>query len=149
VTWNGLTTLAGTIKTYATIAGGSSDSSYYQFMLELIGQYNDEMDKPNPDQKTLDDLAKSIKGVINQEQSKIKSIQDQVKDALDALTLFHDDCKRYESTLGGDQESLKSLLEEEGNDVEHLMSVIEEERKNIEDLQVDIDRGKYLTFSSL
>ncbi|KAI2732414.1 hypothetical protein CBS147332_1553 [Penicillium roqueforti] len=140
VTWNGLVDLSGTIKTYATLAGGTSDSSYYRGMLEWIGQYNDEMEKASPDQKTLDDLESSIKGAINGEEKKISSIQDKIAETLSALKQFHDDCKAYESTLEGDEKSLQSLLEEEGNDIEHLTAVIAEERKNIQDLQVAIDR---------
>lgn len=141
--------LSGTIKTYATLAGGTSDSSYYRGMLEWIGQYNDEMEKASPDQKTLDDLESSIKGAINGEEKKISSIQDKIAETLSALKQFHDDCKAYESTLEGDEKSLKSLLEEEGNDIEHLTAVIAEERKNIQDLQVAIDRGEELAFTSL
>lgn len=141
VTWDKLVDLSGQIKTYATVAGGTSSSSYYQGMLEWVGQYNDEKDKPNPDQKTLDDLASTIKGTIEEEQKKIQVIQDHIKEALTALNTFHDNCKGYESTLGDDGKTLQALLEEEGNDVEHLTSEINEELKEIEDLQSQIDRG--------
>ncbi|KAL7948623.1 hypothetical protein V8C42DRAFT_363099 [Trichoderma barbatum] len=140
VTWDRLVDLSGQIKTYATVAGGTSDSSYYQAMLEWVGQYNDEKAKPNPDQKKLDDLASGIKGAIEDEQSKIKAIQDHITEALTALNMFHDNCKGYESTLGDDGKTLQTLLEDEGNDIEHLSGEINEELKEIEDLQVQIDR---------
>ncbi|PNP49636.1 hypothetical protein THARTR1_09647 [Trichoderma harzianum] len=139
VTWDKLVDLSGNIKTYATIAGGTSSSSYYQAMLEWVGQYNDEKAKNNPDQKTLDELSSAIKAAIEEEQKKIQGIQDHIKEALTELNTFHDNCKGYESTLNDDGETLAALLKEEGNDVEHLKSQISEELKEIEDLQSQID----------
>ncbi|KAF3077046.1 hypothetical protein CFAM422_000390 [Trichoderma lentiforme] len=100
VTWDKLVDLSGQIKTYATMAGGTSSSSYYQGMLEW----------------------------------------DHIKEALAALSTFHDNCKGYESTLGDDGKTLQALLEKEGNDVEHLTSEINKELKEIEDLRTHIDR---------
>ncbi|KAK5994342.1 hypothetical protein PT974_04816 [Cladobotryum mycophilum] len=139
VTWDKLVKLSGQIKTYATLAGGSSTSSYYQAILEWVGEYNDEKGKTSPDQKVLDELASGIKGAIEAQQKIIQGIQAHVAEALTALATFHDNCKRYQSTLQGDGETLKSLLEEEGNDIEHLKREIEEQLKDIEDLQVQID----------
>ncbi|KAL6700746.1 hypothetical protein J3F84DRAFT_402728 [Trichoderma pleuroticola] len=121
------------------MAGGTSNSSYYQGMLEWVGQYNDEKAKPNPDQKTLDDLSSAIKAAIEEEQKKIQGIQDHIKEALTELNKFHDNCKGYESTLGDNGKTLEALLEEEGNDVKHLTSEIKEELEEIEDLQSQID----------
>ncbi|KKP01901.1 hypothetical protein THAR02_05977 [Trichoderma harzianum] len=140
VTWDKLVDLSGQIKTYATMAGGTSSGSYYQGMLEWVGQYNEEKDKPDPDQKTLDDLASAVKASIEEEQKKIQGIQDHIKEALTALNTFHDNCMGYESTLGFDGKALQALLEKEGNDVKHLTSEINEELKEIEDLQTHIDR---------
>ncbi|KAL7801499.1 hypothetical protein V8C43DRAFT_301493 [Trichoderma afarasin] len=140
VTWDKLVHLSGQIKTYATMAGGTSRSSYYQGMLEWVGQYNNEKNKPDPDQKALDNLANDIKGTIEEEQKKIQDIQDHIKEALAALSTFHDNCKGYESTLEDDGKTLQALLEKEGNDVEHLTSEINKELKEIEDLRTHIDR---------
>lgn len=142
MTWDKLVDLSGQIKTYATMAGGTSSSSYYQGMLEWVGKYNDEKNKPDPDQKTLADLANAIKGTIEEEQKKIEGIQDHIKEALTALSTFHDNCKGYENTLGEDGKTLQELLEKEGNDVEHLTSEINKELKEIEDLRTHIDRGE-------
>lgn len=101
-----------------------------------------EKGKTNPDQKVLDELASGVKGAIEGEQKKIKGIQDHITESLAALSTFHDSCKRYESTLEADGESLKWRLEEEGNDIEHLESKIEEESKEIEHLQTEIDAGE-------
>ncbi|KAJ4864054.1 hypothetical protein T069G_00584 [Trichoderma breve] len=139
-TWDKLVDLSGQIKTYATMAGGTSSSSYYQGMLEWVGQYNNERKKPDPDQKALDNLANAIKGTIEEEQKKIQDIQDHIKEALAALSTFHDNCKGYESTLGDDGKTLQALLEKEGNDVEHLTSEINKELKKIEDLRTHIDK---------
>ncbi|OPB37169.1 hypothetical protein A0O28_0040810 [Trichoderma guizhouense] len=140
VTWDKLVDLSGQIKTYATMAGGTSSSSYYQGMLEWVGKYNDEQSKPDPDQKKLDDLANAIKGTIEEEQKKIQDIQDHIKEALAALSTFHDNCKGYGNTLGEDGKTLQALLEKEGNNVEHLTSEINKELKEIEDLRTQIDR---------
>ncbi|KOS46388.1 hypothetical protein ACN38_g2616 [Penicillium nordicum] len=139
-TWNGLVILSGTIKTYAAMAGGSTDSSYYSGMLEWIGEYNDELGNETPDQKNLDELSKSTMGLIKSEETKIDDIQAKIKDALEALNLFHTDCKGYESNLEGRARSLESLLEEEENDIKHLDEKIAEEQKKIQDLQVELDR---------
>ncbi|KAL7934086.1 hypothetical protein V8C35DRAFT_280397 [Trichoderma chlorosporum] len=140
VTWDKLVDLSGQIKTYATIAGGTMNSSYYEAQLEWVRQYNDEKAKPEPDQKTLDDLADGIKGAIEEEQGKIDAIQSHIKDALSALKEFHDNCMQYEATLENEGTTLQNLLEEEGNDIQHLTEEINEELQEIEDLQVEIDR---------
>ncbi|EHK19967.1 uncharacterized protein TRIVIDRAFT_111733 [Trichoderma virens Gv29-8] len=140
VTWDKLVDLSGQIKTYATVAGGTPDSSYYQAVLEWVGEYNTEKNKTNPDQKTLDDLAAGIKGAIEDEQKKISGIQEHITDAVKALNTFHDNCKGYEKTLEDDGTTLQNLLEKEGNDIEHLSGQISEELKEIEDLQTEIDR---------
>ena len=123
------------------MAGGSTDSSYYSGMLEWIGEYNDELGNETPDQKNLDELSKSTMGLIKSEETKIDDIQAKIKDALEALNLFHTDCKGYESNLEGRARSLESLLEEEENDIKHLDEKIAEEQKKIQDLQVELDRG--------
>ncbi|KAL7809882.1 hypothetical protein V8C44DRAFT_365782 [Trichoderma aethiopicum] len=138
-TWDKLTILSGIIKTYAVIAGGTGKSSYYQATLEWVGQYHDEKKKPNPDQGTLDELSSNIKSAIEEEQGKIKLIQDQVAKALTALATFHDNCKVYETTLQGDEKSLQELLTKEGNNVKNLQEKIDRERADIKDAQSIID----------
>lgn len=140
-TWDKLTILSGIIKTYAVIAGGTGKSSYYQATLEWVGQYHDELKKPNPDQGTLDELSSTIKSAIEEEQGKIKLIQDQVAKALTALATFHDNCKVYETTLQGDEKSLQELLTKEGNNVADLQEKIDKERADINAAQSIIDAG--------
>ncbi|KAL7954361.1 hypothetical protein V8C34DRAFT_317324 [Trichoderma compactum] len=132
--WNEIDNL---LKTYTEI---SKDCTQFK-EVTWDKLYNDENDKPNPDQKTLDDLASAIKGTIEEEQKKIQVIQDHIKEALTALNTFRDNWKGYESTLGDDGKTPQALLGGEGNDVEHLTSEINEELKEIEDLQSQIDRG--------
>ncbi|PTB63928.1 hypothetical protein BBK36DRAFT_1180910 [Trichoderma citrinoviride] len=146
-TWDKLTILADIIKTYAVLAGGTGTSSYYQAMLEWVGQYNDEKDKPAPDQTVLDNLSKSIKGAIDDEQKKITLIQDQVAKALDALGTFHDNCKVYGTTLQGDGNSLQGLLNKEGNNIDKLQAQIDQDRTAIEDAQARIGAGEVLAAS--
>ncbi|KAH0496435.1 hypothetical protein TgHK011_003795 [Trichoderma gracile] len=138
-TWDKLTLLAGIIKTYASIAGGTGTSSYYQAMLEWVGQYNDEKDKPEPDQNVLDELSESIKTAIDDEQKRITLIQDQVAKALVALATFHDNCKVYEVTLQGDEKTLQELLNSEGLNVDKLQAQIDRETADIKDASAQID----------
>ena len=97
----------------------------------------------------LDNLSKSIKGAIDDEQKKITLIQDQVAKALDALGTFHDNCKVYETTLQGDEKSLQELLNKEGNNVDKLQAQIKQDRAAIEDAQTRIDAGEVLAASLL
>ncbi|OTA07036.1 hypothetical protein A9Z42_0078350 [Trichoderma parareesei] len=148
-TWDKLTVLAGVIKTYSAIAGGTGTSSYYQAMLEWVGQYNDEKNKPDPDQSVLDELSESIKSAIDDEQGKITLIQDQVTKALEALTTFHDNCKVYETTIQGDEKSLQELLDKEGNNVDQLQAQIDADRADIKDAQTRIDEDCVLRLDTV
>lgn len=134
--------MAAQIRIYATIAGGTEETSYTVLMLKWIGDFHDENNKSNPDPAKLKELKEGIQWVVNEELRIIKQLQAGAQEALAGLENFHGLCEVHDSRLRINATSLDAQLTREGNDIASMQKKIDEAQAELEDYQARIDGSK-------
>ncbi|TGO09625.1 hypothetical protein BTUL_0159g00100 [Botrytis tulipae] len=145
-TWRRIVDMAAQIRIYATISGGTEETSYTVLMLKWIGDFHDENNKPNPDQAKLKELKEGIQWVVNEELRVIKQLQAGAEQALAGLEGFHGQCEQHESRIRVNATSLEAQLVREGNDIASMQKKIDAAQAELEEYQARIDgKNKVLT----
>lgn len=134
--------MAAEIRIYATMAGGTIETSYTALMLQWIGAFHDENNKPNPDAAKLKELKEGIQHVVDEELKMIKKLQRGAQDALTGLDKFHGVCEVHDSKIRINATSLDAQLKNEGNDIAGMQKKISEARKELKELQARVDESK-------
>ncbi|CAD6449396.1 cf2bf657-6cf4-4c0e-a4aa-4d25ddde8687 [Sclerotinia trifoliorum] len=145
-TWRNIVDMAAQIRIYATMAGGTEETSYTVLMLKWIGDFHDENNKPKPDQARLKELKEGIQFVVDEELRIIKQLQAGAQEALAGLENFHGQCEQHESHISINATSLDAQLIREGNDIASMQKKIDAARAELEEYQARIDdKNKVLT----
>ncbi|THV52656.1 hypothetical protein BGAL_0073g00310 [Botrytis galanthina] len=145
-TWRRIVDMAAQIRIYATMSGGTEETSYTVLMLKWIGDFHDENNKPNPDQAKLKELREGIQWVVNEELKVIKQLQAGAEQALAGLEGFHGQCEQHESSMRVNATSLEAQLVREGNDIASMQKKIDAAQAELEEYQARIDgKNKVLT----
>ncbi|KAF7891948.1 hypothetical protein EAF00_008250 [Botryotinia globosa] len=145
-TWRRIVDMAAQIRIYATMSGGTEETSYTVLMLKWIGDFHDENNKPNPDQAKLKELREGIQWVVNEELRVIKQLQAGAEQALAGLEGFHGQCEQHESRIRVNATSLEAQLVREGNDIASMQKKIDAAQAELEEYQARIDgKNKVLT----
>lgn len=134
--------MAAQIRIYATMSGGTEETSYTVLMLKWIGDFHDENNKPNPDQAKLKELREGIQWVVNEELKVIKQLQAGAEQALAGLEGFHGQCEQHESSMRVNATSLEAQLVREGNDIASMQKKIDAAQAELEEYQARIDGSK-------
>ncbi|PYI08651.1 hypothetical protein BO78DRAFT_416544 [Aspergillus sclerotiicarbonarius CBS 121057] len=138
-TWGKITDVAADIRSYATMAGGKVETSYYVLMLKCLGDYHDENKKPNPDPKRLSELTDSILYVVNTETKKIAELQKEGQEVVEGLSDFEAACAKYKKDLTTNDTNIKKQLEDEGADVQSMEEKITEANRKKTEIESEID----------
>ncbi|KAB8293892.1 hypothetical protein EYC80_009368 [Monilinia laxa] len=141
-TWSNIIDMAAEIRIYATMAGGTTETSYTALMLQWIGAFHDENNKPNPDVAKLKELKEGIQHVVDEELKMIKQLQTGAQEALTGLEKFHGVCEVHDSKIRVNATSLDAQLKKEGNDIDGMQKKINDARKELKELQARIDEIK-------
>ncbi|ESZ95598.1 hypothetical protein SBOR_3994 [Sclerotinia borealis F-4128] len=138
-TWRTIVDMAAQIRIYATMAGGTEETSYTVLMLKWIGDYHNENNKAKPDPAKLKELREGIQYVIDEELRIIKQLQTGAQEALNGLGSFHSLCEQHESRIRINATSLDAQLTREGNDIVSMQKRILDAQAELDDLQSRID----------
>ncbi|KAM0186088.1 hypothetical protein ACHAPC_004788 [Botrytis cinerea] len=138
-TWRRIVDIAAQIRIYATMSGGTEETSYTVLMLKWIGDFHDENNKTNPDQAKLRELREGIQWVINDELRVIKQLQAGAQEALTGLEGFHGQCEKHEAAMRANANSLEAQLVREGNDIASMQKKIDAAQAEVDEYQARID----------
>ncbi|KAI9650599.1 hypothetical protein NHQ30_000617 [Ciborinia camelliae] len=138
-TWRNIVDMAAQIRIYATIAGGTMETSYTVLMLKWIGDFHDENKKPNPDQARLKELRDGIQWVVDEELRMINRLQAGAQEALAGLENFHGLCEAHDASISINATSLQAQLTNEGNDIATMQKKIDEAQAELDEYQSRID----------
>ncbi|TGO26756.1 hypothetical protein BPAE_0053g00090 [Botrytis paeoniae] len=145
-TWRNIVDMAAQIRIYATMSGGTEETSYTVLMLKWIGDFHDENNKPNPDQAKLKELKEGIQWIVNEELRVIKQLQAGAQQALAGLEGFHGQCEQHEARMRINATSLEAQLVREGNDIASMQKKIDAAQAELEEYQARIDgKNKVIT----
>ncbi|QSZ36130.1 hypothetical protein DSL72_007255 [Monilinia vaccinii-corymbosi] len=120
-TWGTIVDMAAEIRIYATMAGGTTETSYTVLMLYLR------------------ELKEGIHHVIEEELRAIKHLQDGAREALAGLKSFHGVFELHDSNIRVNATSLDAQSTREGNDIEGMQKKINEAKAELKELQARID----------
>lgn len=141
--------LANNIHSFASRAGGSESSSYYQKILTWVGDYNKEKESASPDQDKLDQLAKDIRTLAQREILKADDLHKKAGDVKTELKSFHESTKKTQGELNGSKEALDKLLVGQDGEIQKLKDDINDALAEIKDEQKKIDQGLVATMPHL
>ena len=133
--------LANKIHFFASRAGGSESSSYYQNILTGVGNYNKEKESASPDQDKLDQIANYIRKLAQREIDRADELHKMAGDVKTELKSFHDSTKKTQGELNGSKEALDKLLVGQDGEIQKLKDDINDSLAKIKDELKKIDQG--------
>lgn len=111
-------------------------------MLESIGEYHDENNKPNPNQQLLREIKETIQFTVDSELRNLARLQAGAQEALQGLGAFQSVCEDHSMSLVTNANALEAQLVAEGNDMENMKRKMEEAQNEIKEIQKQIDASK-------
>ncbi|KAI0521855.1 hypothetical protein F5B22DRAFT_506483 [Xylaria bambusicola] len=142
VTWPGIVDLANKIYDFSALAGGTQNSSYYANMLKWVGAYNDELQKPDPDENMLLQYQLSIQQITKQMYDKTQTLQVMASQSKQALKDFEEATRISQNNVHASDDQLTSILEGEEGEVAELRKQLNDALAKVDEYQKEVDADR-------